>query len=308
MDCTRTWAENQNNVAILDEELVPEGFTDMAKLLNATSLRYALTMNPTIFVSYIKQFWLIAKAKTRIGEKYVKAIVDGQQVRVTESSIRETLLLDDETETTCLVNSAIFQGLNDLGYEGRHSNLKFQKALLCPQYKFLVHNLLHCLSPITSGWNEFSATIASAMVCLSKGHPFNFSNMILEGIVKSVKESGSYLLYPRFIQLFIENQLSTFRSHTATYDVSKLVSKMFTFLIKNGKGFSGTHTALTSYMVQIVQTIQGEESGNPTDSHHTPNFSASVTQPKIHYTRRKTKKNTDLPQVVLVWMYQMRLS
>ena len=54
MDCTRTWAKNHNNVALLDEELVPEGFTDMAKFLNATSLRYALTVNPTIYTSYIK--------------------------------------------------------------------------------------------------------------------------------------------------------------------------------------------------------------------------------------------------------------
>ena len=97
MDCTRTWAENHNNVALIDEELVPEGFTDMEKFLNATSLRYALTVNPTIFVSYIKQFWFTAKVKTRNGEKYVKAMVDGQQVCVTESSIREILLLDDET-------------------------------------------------------------------------------------------------------------------------------------------------------------------------------------------------------------------
>lgn len=67
-------------------------------------------------------------------------------------------------------------------------------------------------------------------------------------------------------------------------------------MIKHGKSFSGTHTNLTPYMVQLVQNNQGEGSGNPTDSHHTPNFTASATQPKILYTRRKTKKNTDLPQ------------
>jgi hypothetical protein len=47
--------------------------------------------------------------------------------------------------------------------------------------------------------------------------------MILEGIFKGVKESGSYLLYPRFLQLFIENQLTNFRAHAATYDAPKLV-------------------------------------------------------------------------------------
>jgi hypothetical protein len=114
MENTRTWAEQHNSVVVLDEELVPEGFTDMVKFLNATSLRYALNMNPTIYISYIKQFWLTAKVKTMNGEKYVSALVDGQKVRVTESSIRETLLLDDETETTCLANAAIFTGLKDL--------------------------------------------------------------------------------------------------------------------------------------------------------------------------------------------------
>ena len=54
MELSRTWAEQHNSVVVLNEELVPEGFTDMVKFLNATSLRYALTVNPTIFVSYIK--------------------------------------------------------------------------------------------------------------------------------------------------------------------------------------------------------------------------------------------------------------
>jgi uncharacterized coiled-coil protein SlyX len=282
-------------VVVLNEELVPESFTDMVKFLNATSLRYALTVNPTIYVSYIKQFWFTAKIKTMNGEKHVSALVDGQKVRVTESSIRETFFLDDETETTCLANSAIFAGLNALGYEGKHTNLKFQKALLCPQYKFLVHLLLHCLSPKTSGWHEFSTTIASAMICLCKGQPFNFSKMILEGIFKGVKD-GSYLLYPRFIQIFIEHQISKTRTHIAEFDAPKLVSKTFTFLNKHGKGFSGAHTNLTPFMVQLVQNIQGEGSGNPTDSHHTPNVTTSATQPTKQYTRRKNKKDTNLPQ------------
>jgi hypothetical protein len=104
------------------------------------------------------------------------------------------------------------------------------------------------------------------------------------------------LLYPRFIEIFIEHQISKTRTHAAEYDAPKLVSKTFTFLNKHGKGFSGAHTNLTPFMVQLVQNIQGEGSGNPTDSHHTPNVTTSVTQPTKQYTRRKTKKNTDLPQ------------
>ena len=70
MESTRTWAESHNNVALLDEKMVPEGFTDMVKFLNATSLRYALTVNPTIFTSYIKQFGLLQKSKLGMGKTY----------------------------------------------------------------------------------------------------------------------------------------------------------------------------------------------------------------------------------------------
>lgn len=98
-----------------------------------------------------------------------------------------------------------------------------------------------------------------------------------------------------FFRSLLKKQISKTRTHVAEYDAPKLASRTFTFLIKHGKGFSGAHTNLTSFMEQIVQNNQGEGSGNPTDSHHTPNVTTSVTQPTKQYTRRKTKQNTNLP-------------
>ena len=72
MESSRTWAENHNNVALLDESMVPEGFTYMVKFINATSIRYALTVNPTIYHSYLKQFWFTAKVKTINGENRLR--------------------------------------------------------------------------------------------------------------------------------------------------------------------------------------------------------------------------------------------
>ncbi|GJW43492.1 hypothetical protein Tco_0072291 [Tanacetum coccineum] len=43
-----------------------EGIIDF---LNASSIRYALTVNPTIFTSCIQQFWASVKAKTVNGER-----------------------------------------------------------------------------------------------------------------------------------------------------------------------------------------------------------------------------------------------
>ncbi|GKA18496.1 hypothetical protein Tco_0698411 [Tanacetum coccineum] len=61
--------------------------------LNASSIRYALTVNPTIYTSCIKQFWATAKAKTVNGEVQIQALVDGKKVIVTETSVRRALQL-----------------------------------------------------------------------------------------------------------------------------------------------------------------------------------------------------------------------
>lgn len=70
----------------------------------------------------------------------------------------------------------------------------------------------------------------------------------------------------------------------------------FTFLQKDGKGFSGTVTPLLPYMVQLVQNTQGKGSGTPTDSQHTPNLASSSHQTQKTYKCRKASKNTELPQ------------
>ncbi|GJV76589.1 hypothetical protein Tco_1508173, partial [Tanacetum coccineum] len=62
---------------------------------------YALTVNPTIYSSCIKQLWAIAKAKTVNGEVHIQALVDGKKVIVTKTSVRRGLQLkdvEDETE------------------------------------------------------------------------------------------------------------------------------------------------------------------------------------------------------------------
>ncbi|GJQ92037.1 putative ribonuclease H-like domain-containing protein [Tanacetum coccineum] len=50
--------------------------------------RYALTVNPTIYVSYIEQFWSTAKAKTINEETQIHAIMDGKKIVITQSSVR----------------------------------------------------------------------------------------------------------------------------------------------------------------------------------------------------------------------------
>ncbi|GKC05937.1 hypothetical protein Tco_0997547 [Tanacetum coccineum] len=56
-----------------------KGFEQIINFLNASSIRYALTVNPTIYTSCIKQFWATAKAKTVNEEVQIQALVDGKK-------------------------------------------------------------------------------------------------------------------------------------------------------------------------------------------------------------------------------------
>ncbi|GKB52990.1 hypothetical protein Tco_0903743 [Tanacetum coccineum] len=78
-------------VAFLTKTEGNDDFADIVDFLNASSIRYSLTVNPTVYVSNIKQFWSTAKTKTANNETQIYAKVAGKSVVVTESSVRSDL-------------------------------------------------------------------------------------------------------------------------------------------------------------------------------------------------------------------------
>ncbi|GJV80850.1 hypothetical protein Tco_1516720 [Tanacetum coccineum] len=93
------------------------GFEEIVDFLNANPIKYALTVNPTIYCSCVKQFWDTVKAKTVNGEVQLQALVDKKKVIITESTIRRDLQLEDANGVDCLPNAAIFEQLTLMGYE-----------------------------------------------------------------------------------------------------------------------------------------------------------------------------------------------
>ncbi|GKC35683.1 reverse transcriptase domain-containing protein, partial [Tanacetum coccineum] len=59
-------------------------------------IRYALTVNPTIYISRIEQFWSTGVVKTINGEVQLHALVDGKKMIISEASVRRDLKLEDE--------------------------------------------------------------------------------------------------------------------------------------------------------------------------------------------------------------------
>ncbi|GJR20269.1 hypothetical protein Tco_0968796 [Tanacetum coccineum] len=90
-------------------------FHEIVDFLTASSIHYALTVSPTIYASYIEQFWNTAHSQTVNDVKQIHATVDGKTVVISESSVRSDLHFNDEDGITCLTNDAIFENLALMG-------------------------------------------------------------------------------------------------------------------------------------------------------------------------------------------------
>ncbi|GJV66878.1 putative nucleotidyltransferase, ribonuclease H [Tanacetum coccineum] len=84
---TLTFADTHNMVAFLEKPAESDGFHEIIDFLNANQIRYALTVNPTIYTSCIEQFWATAKAKTVNGERQIQALIDKKKVIITENKL-----------------------------------------------------------------------------------------------------------------------------------------------------------------------------------------------------------------------------
>ncbi|GJU99537.1 hypothetical protein Tco_1328808 [Tanacetum coccineum] len=177
---TLTFAAFHNMVAFLEKPAESDGFHEIIDFLNANQIRYALTVNPTIYTSCIGQFWATAKVKTVNGECQLQALVDKKKVIITETSIRSDLNLEDAGGTDCLPTDTIFEELARMGYEKPFPKLTFYKAFFSPQWKFLIHTITPCLSAKTAAWNKFNSTIAFAIICLATNQKFNMSKYIFD--------------------------------------------------------------------------------------------------------------------------------
>ncbi|GJR47587.1 hypothetical protein Tco_1315690 [Tanacetum coccineum] len=103
----------------------------------------------------LKELMQTAAANTLdSGEVQITAIIDGKVKLVSEESIRRHLKLEDSDGITTLPNTEIFEQLTLIGYVSNSEKLTFQKGYFSPQWRFLIHTILHCLSPKKTAWEN----------------------------------------------------------------------------------------------------------------------------------------------------------
>ncbi|GJW81625.1 putative ribonuclease H-like domain-containing protein [Tanacetum coccineum] len=184
--------------ASLDRKSTIEGCQFFGyRLISWQCKKQTMVANSTTEAEYVAASSCCRQVKIVNGEVQLQALVDGKKIIVTEAFVRRDLQLNDEEGTNCLPNATIFKELTRMGYEKLSQKLTFYKAFFSPQWKFLIHTILQCLSAKTTTWNEFSSTMASAIICLATNQKFNFSKYIFENIVKNLENvSDKFLMYP----------------------------------------------------------------------------------------------------------------
>ncbi|GJU07141.1 hypothetical protein Tco_1123571 [Tanacetum coccineum] len=106
-------------VAYLEKSDMNAEFHQIVDFLSTCLINYAFTVSPTIYASYIEQFWNTDTSKTVNSVKQIHVIVNGKAVVISESSVRNDLLFDDEDGITCLTNDDIFENLALIGWQSQ---------------------------------------------------------------------------------------------------------------------------------------------------------------------------------------------
>ncbi|GKC06129.1 hypothetical protein Tco_0997739 [Tanacetum coccineum] len=274
-------------VAFLEKSTGSAGFHQIIDFLNRSHICYAVTKKPGVCVSYIKQFWRSAEiSTTENGEVKITATIDGHSISITEGSLRRHLKLDDQDGLSSIPNSEIFEQLALMGYHTDSDKLTFQKGAFSPQWRFLIHNILHCLSPKKTAWEQFSSNIAAALICLATNRKFNFSRMIFEHMVSNISSPHKFLMYPRFLQICLDMQRNQLQQHTRTYPVPSLSMKVFNNMKRPTKAFSGQEVALFPSMLAVTtpstspSRITSSPSPSPEPSHSPEHSPASLPTPE----------------------------
>ncbi|GKD66339.1 hypothetical protein Tco_1308447, partial [Tanacetum coccineum] len=233
------------------------------------------------------------------GVRQIQALVDKKRVIVTESSIRRDLRLNDAEGTDFLPTATIFEELVRMGYEKPSQKLTFYKAFFSPQWKYYIHTITQCLSAKSTAWNEFNSSMASLIICLATNQKFNLSKYIFDAMVKHLDGGVKFLLYPHFIQVFINQQLGNMSTHKKIFVNPFYTKKFFANMKRAGKDFSGRITPLfDTMMVQPVEEI-GKDLDHLTDSTpiHIIDQPSSSSQPKKDKPSKKAQRQeAEVPQ------------
>ncbi|GJT73284.1 hypothetical protein Tco_1032570 [Tanacetum coccineum] len=125
--------DEHNKVGFLEKPKGSDNYHEVLDFLRSSHIRYAISHDPLIYDSLVKQFWSTASLETfKEGPPAIIATIDSTPYTITESLVRSQLQLDDKGGVEDLSIADIYLEMDNMGYpfEGK---LTFHKNKFSPQ-------------------------------------------------------------------------------------------------------------------------------------------------------------------------------
>ncbi|GJV80106.1 putative ribonuclease H-like domain-containing protein [Tanacetum coccineum] len=133
--------------------------------LKGTSLGYALTHNPTIYDSLVKQFWQTTTVRTLAnGTQQLVASIDSKKYTITEASVKSKLQLADATGIHNLSDVDIYAGLATLS----NTSGSAEDSVQLKELMVLVPKLVNRIGSLEKELKETKQTLGNAVLTLVK--------------------------------------------------------------------------------------------------------------------------------------------
>ncbi|MFS8018047.1 hypothetical protein Hanom_Chr15g01387541 [Helianthus anomalus] len=129
------------------------------------------------------------------------------EVKFNVGDLRRVLELGDSDNDPTIIPERLCKGLwYRMGFTG-HVNGKYLKSMFSPPYKFLIHCVVHSLSHRKGAYDETSDYIMNIITGLVLNRPYNVSQVLFDRLVDNIM-GEKYIMYPRFIQMMIDDQVN----------------------------------------------------------------------------------------------------
>ncbi|MFS8034908.1 hypothetical protein Hanom_Chr17g01586761 [Helianthus anomalus] len=186
----------------------------MAEFLRESRIVKALTDRTIMYESHVRRFWRSVRYDE--DEKMICSAVRKKdendqdidvEINFDVGDLRRVLELGDSDNDRTIIPERLFKGLcYRMGFTG-HVTKKYLMSLFSPPYKFLSHYVVHALSHQKGAYDETSDYIMNIITCLVINRPYNDSQVLFDHLVDNIR-GEKYIMYPRFIQMMIDDQVS----------------------------------------------------------------------------------------------------
>ncbi|GKE45670.1 hypothetical protein Tco_1472954 [Tanacetum coccineum] len=137
--------------------------------------------------------------------------------------------------------------------------------------------------------------MASLIICLATNQKFNLSKYIFDAMVKHLDGGVKFLMYPCFLQVFINQQLGDMSIYKKILVNPFHTKKVLANIKRTCKDFFGRITPLFATMMVQASEEVGEDSDHPTDSTQVPILDQPSTssKPKKKQPSKKTQRQQE---------------